>query len=37
MNTGIEELREQMEHASAGIAVPGGLARRARSTGGGGS
>jgi len=29
MNTGIEELREQMEHATAGIAVPGGLARRA--------
>lgn len=29
MNTGIEELRERMEHATAGIAVPGGLARRA--------
>jgi hypothetical protein len=29
MNTGIEELRDRMEHATAGIAVPGGLARRA--------
>jgi hypothetical protein len=29
MNTGTEELRERMEHATAGIAVPSGLARRA--------
>lgn len=29
MNTGLEELRERMEHATAGIEVPSGLARRA--------
>jgi hypothetical protein len=29
MNTGLEELRERMERATAGLAVPGGLACRA--------
>lgn len=29
MNTGIEEIRDRMEHATAGIGVPSGLARRA--------
>lgn len=29
MNTEVEELRERMQHATDGIAVPGGLARRA--------